>query len=228
VEAALGALERGEWRELGSELEAALEELRLIRELRPPANARASRPERCGYLARRGERWAVVSEPGPFGPLSSKTRAWLAAHALDGFEGDDPAAAVAAGRARLRRLAGDLRFEDAARQRDRLGALEDAVARIEQLSRLRQARLCVLAPARESGFRRAFFVAQGRVAAVRTVPDGAAGRLEVDAGLAEAARAELSFAPEDADDLLVLSGFLRRPGPELRIVSLDAQEILAA
>mgnify|MGYP003404626247 CR=1 FL=1 len=25
-----------------------------------------------------------------------------------------------------------------------------------------------------------------------------------------------------------LSGFLRRPGPELRIVSLDAQEILAA
>ena len=39
VEAALAALERVEWRVLGSELEAALEELRLIRELRPPANA---------------------------------------------------------------------------------------------------------------------------------------------------------------------------------------------
>ena len=34
VEAALGALERVEWRETGSELEAALEEQRLLRELR--------------------------------------------------------------------------------------------------------------------------------------------------------------------------------------------------
>ena len=44
VEAALAALERVEWIELGSELEAALEELRLLRELRPPANARGTRP----------------------------------------------------------------------------------------------------------------------------------------------------------------------------------------
>ncbi len=228
VEAALGALERIEWRELGSELEAALEELRLIRELRPPANARGPRPERYCYLGRRAERWAVVTEPGPLGPLTSKHRARLALRALEGFEGDEPAAALAAGRARLRRLARDLRFEDAARVRDRLEALEDAVARIELLGRLRERRVCVLAPARESGFRRAFFVAQGRIAAVRTVPEGPAGRLEVEAGLAEAARAERSFAPEDADELLVVSGFLRRPGPELRIVSLDPQEILAA
>src|SRR5215208_1459883 len=41
VEAALGALHRIEWRVTGSELEAGLEELRLIRELRPPANARS-------------------------------------------------------------------------------------------------------------------------------------------------------------------------------------------
>jgi DNA polymerase-3 subunit epsilon len=228
VESALGALERVEWRELGSELEAALEELRLIRELRPPANARGPRPERYCYLEQRAERWVVVTEPGPFGPLTSKHRARLALRALDGFEGDEPAAALAAGRARLRRLARDLRFEDAARVRDRLEALEDAVARIEMLGRLRELQVCVLAPARESGFRRAFFVAQGRIAAVRTVPDGPAGRIEVEAGLAEAARAEPSFAPEDADDLLVVSGFLRRPGPELRIVSLDPQEILAA
>jgi DNA polymerase III subunit epsilon len=228
VESALGALERVEWRELGSELEAALEELRLIRELRPPANARGPRPERYCYLEQRAERWVVVTEPGPFGPLTSKHRARLALRALDGFEGDEPAAALAAGRARLRRLARDLRFEDAARVRDRLEALEDAVARIEMLGRLRELQVCVLAPARERGFRRAFFVAQGRIAAVRTVPDGPAGRIEVEAGLAEAARAEPSFAPEDADDLLVVSGFLRRPGPELRIVSLDPQEILAA
>jgi DNA polymerase III subunit epsilon len=228
VEAALGALECVEWRELGSELEAALAELRLIRELRPPANARGPRPDRYCYLARRGERWAAVAEPGPLGPLTSKHRARLALRALDGFEGDDPGAALEAGRARLRRLARDLRFEDAARARDRLEALEDAVARIELLTRLRARRVCVLAPARESGFRRAFFVARGRIAAVRTVPDGPAGRLEVEAGLAEAGRAQPSFAPEDADELLVVSGFLRRPGPELRIVSLDAQEILAA
>src|SRR3990170_3847749 len=55
VEAALGAVERIEWRVLGSELEAALEELRLIRELQPPANARVSRPHRHVYLPRPGD-----------------------------------------------------------------------------------------------------------------------------------------------------------------------------
>src|SRR5207244_10329158 len=54
VEGALSALERIEWRVTGSELEAALEELRLIRELRPPANERSVRPERYVYLRRRG------------------------------------------------------------------------------------------------------------------------------------------------------------------------------
>jgi DNA polymerase-3 subunit epsilon len=228
VEAALGALERVEWRRLGSELEAALEELRLIRELRPPANARAGRPERYVYLARRGDRWAVVSEPGPLGPLRSRSRARLAARALDGFEGDEPAAALPGLRARLRRLARDLRFEDAARLRDRLAALEEVVERLQELDRLRRSTLCLLAPAREQGYRRAFFVAGGRIAAVRTVPSGPGGRLEVEAGLAEAALVEPSFAPEDADELLIVAGFLRRPGPELRIVPLDAAEILAA
>jgi DNA polymerase III subunit epsilon len=228
VEAALGALERVEWRQLGSELEAALEELRLIRELRPPANARVGRPERYAYLARRGERWAVVSEPGGFGPIRSRNRARLVARALDGFGGDDPAEALPPLRAKLRRLARDLRFEDAARVRDRLQALEEAVARFSELDRLRGMSICVLAPAREPGFRRAFFIAGGRLAAVRTVPTGAAGRLEVESGTAEAVLAEPSFAPDHADQLLVVSGFLRRPGPELRVVSLDTTEILAA
>ena len=227
VEAALGALEQVEWRQVGSELEAALEELRLIRELRPPANARVGRPDRYVYLERRGDRWAVVSKSGPFGPLRSKRRAQLAARALDGFEGDEIATALPPLRARLRRLARDLRFEDAARLRDRLSALEDVVERVGELDRLRRSRVCVLAPAREPGFRRALFVAGGRVSA-RTLPSGGAGRLEVEAGLAELALAEPSLTPEDADDLLVVSGFLRRPGPELRIVSLDAADILAA
>ncbi len=79
VEAALGALERVEWRELGSELEASLEELRLIRELRPPANARAVRPDRASYLVRRGGRWVVTATPTRFGPIPSKRRVQLAA-----------------------------------------------------------------------------------------------------------------------------------------------------
>ena len=67
----------------------------------------------------------------------------------------------------------------------------------------------------------------GRVR-VRTVAEGPAGRVEIEAGLAEAALVEPSVAPENADELLVVAGFLRRPGPELRIVSLDAGVILAA
>jgi DNA polymerase-3 subunit epsilon len=227
VEAALGALARVEWRPLGSELEASLEELRLLRELRPPANARTTRPDRAVYLERRGDRWAVVSAPGPLGPLGSKRQAQLAARGLDGFEGDELAGGIAPLRARLRRLSRDLRFEDAARVRDRLAALEEVTARVTELGRLRGARLCILAPAREPGLRCAFFVACGRVVS-RTLVPGPAGRLEVEAGLAEAERREPSFAPEDAYDLLVVSGFLRRPGPELRIVRLDSPEILAA
>jgi DNA polymerase III epsilon subunit family exonuclease len=229
VEAALGALERVEWRVVGSELEAALEELRLIRDLRPPANARAGRPDRYVYLTRRETGWRVVSEPGPLGPLRSKSRARLAARALDGFDGDDPAAALPGLRSKLRRLAGDLRFEDAARLRDRVAALEESTSRIAELERLREMRLCVLAPAVENGFRRAFFVTGGRVSAMRTLPTGA-GRLELRAGLAEAtlAAAAPSFDPKDADDLLVVSSYLRRPAPEIGVVSLGDDEVLAA
>jgi excinuclease UvrABC nuclease subunit len=225
VEAALGALARVEWRELGSEVEAALEELRLIRELRPPANARGGRPQ--SYLRRRGERWVVVAEPTRFGPVASKRRAQLAARALDDFDGEDLAQALPPLRAKLRRLAGDLRFEDAARVRDRVAALEAVVERVDELDRLRAEELCLLAPARAPGFWRAFVVAGGRVRA-RTIPRGAAGRLEVQACLAAAHTAEPSLEPEDAADLLVVSGFLRKPPPELRIVPLRLTDIQAA
>ncbi|HKX48335.1 MAG TPA: exonuclease domain-containing protein [Gaiellaceae bacterium] len=225
VEAALGALARVEWRELGSELEAALEELRLVRELRPPANARGGRPQ--SYLRRRGERWVVGADPTRFGPVASKRRAQLAARALDDYAGEDIAAVLPPLRAKLRRLARDLRFEDAARLRDRVAALEAVVARVEELDRLRSEELCVLAPAREPGFWRAFVVAGGRVAA-RTIPRGAAGRLEIQVCLAAATTSETSLAPEDAADLLVVSGFVRKPRPEVRIVPLRLAEIQAA
>ena len=219
VEAALGALARVEWRELGSELEAALEELRLLRELRPPANARGARPDRHVYLRRRGAAWCVTESPGRYGPLKSRRRAQAAARALGDWDGE-PAAALPELRARLRRLAADLRFEDAARLRDRIGALEDVVAALGDLERLRRLELCLLVPAREEGFQRAYFVANGRIAAARTLLDGQAGRTEAAAGLAAAARAEPSLGPADADELLLIGSFLRRPPPELRVLPL--------
>jgi DNA polymerase III subunit epsilon len=219
VEAALGALERVEWRVLGSELEAALEELRLLRELRPPANARSTRPDRHVYLRRRGAGWCVTDTPGPHGPLKSRGRARLAARALDGWEGQ-PAEALPALRAKLKRLSRDLRFEDAARLRDRIAALTEVAGSLAELERLRALELCLLVPAVEDGFQRAFFVSGGRVAAARTLLAGAAGRVETEAGLAAAARAEASLAPADMDELLLIGSFLRRPPPELRVVPL--------
>src|SRR5207247_2914407 len=79
VEAALLALERIEWRVLGSELEAALEELRLIRELEPPANSRSRKRERGVYLRRRGADFVVPKQPGPLGPNGRRRQAALGA-----------------------------------------------------------------------------------------------------------------------------------------------------
>ena len=226
VEAALGALDRVEWRVLGSELEAALEELRLLRELRPPANARSARPDRYVYLRRRGSGWCATETPGPFGPIKSRRVAATAARALGDWDGE-PAAALPALQARLRRLSSAQRFEDAARLRDRIKALEDVAAALLELERLRALELCLIAPAAQEGFERAFFVCAGRVVAARTLLPGGAGRVELDTGLAaaamsKAAGAEASSAPEDADELLLIGGFLRRPPPELRVVPLAA------
>jgi DNA polymerase III epsilon subunit family exonuclease len=225
VEAALGALDHVEWRETGSELEAALEELRLLRVLRPPANARSTRPDRHLYLRRRGDRWTVTGDPTPFGPLGGRALARRAARALDGHGSDQPAAALPGLRARLRRLAADQRFEDAARLRDRLAALEDAVAALEELERLRALRACVVVPAQESGFVRAYAICAGQVAASRLVPCGSGAATEAAALVADALAARPSSAAEDADELRVVASFLRRPPPELRVAALDVEEI---
>jgi DNA polymerase III epsilon subunit family exonuclease len=229
VEAALAAVERIEWRVLGSELEAALEELRVIREERPPANARSARPDRYLYFARRGERIVVTSKPSPLGPIRSRRRAELAARALQGASEGELVLLASGGplprlRARLQHLSECLRYEDAARLRDRIAALEQVVDDLAELDRLRAARICLVAPAVEEGFRRAFFVSGGRVAAVRTLPRGQAARLELEAGLAEAKAASASIAPEDADELLLVGAFLRRPPPELEVVRFSDLE----
>ena len=53
-----------------TELEAALEELRLIRELQPPANSRGRPQEHGFYLRRRGEEFVVSRKPGPLSQIA--------------------------------------------------------------------------------------------------------------------------------------------------------------
>ncbi|MGH2933774.1 MAG: exonuclease domain-containing protein, partial [Gaiellaceae bacterium] len=181
VEAAVGATERIEWRVLGSELEAALVEQRLIRELRPPANARVSRPDRHVWLRRRGDGVVASSQPTAVGPIRSRRRAQLAARALLAEELERPATAVPRLRRRLASLSNARRFEDAARLRDRLQALEDVCGELDRLTRLRTLERCLLVPAVETGQVRAFFLAGGRIAAERTLPPGGGAHLEIEA-----------------------------------------------
>jgi DNA polymerase III epsilon subunit family exonuclease len=231
VETALLALERIEWRVLGSELEAALEELRLIRELQPPANSRSRRKEHGVYLKRRGEDFVVSKTATRLGPIGSRRRASLAARALALSTPEELDDLLEGGplprlRARLSHLAECLRYEEAGRLRDRIEALDYVVERLNRLEQLRTMELCLVAPAGEQGWRRAFFVCGGEVCAVRPLPPGAGARLEVEAGLAlcRAARehAEDTLTPNQAEDLLLIDGFVRRPPPELAVLPLDA------
>jgi DNA polymerase III epsilon subunit family exonuclease len=236
VEAALLALEHIEWRVLGSELEAALEELVLIRELEPPANARSRRKEHGLYLRRRGEDFIVTKTATRLGPIPSRRRASLAARALASSTNDELDDLLQGGpvrrlRARLSHLAENLRYEEAARLRDRLEALEQVLERLRGLERLRRLELCLIAPAVEPGWQKAFFVCGGGVCAVRSLPPGAGARLEIEAGLAVCraarGRAEDTLTPDQAEDLMLLDGFVRRPPPELALLPLDAGRIAA-
>ncbi len=227
VEAALLALERIEWRVLGSELEAALEELRLIRELGPPANSRSRRKEHGVYLRPRGDELVVTKQPTELGPLTSRRQASLAARAL-AFSTVEERERLLEGaplqrlRERLAHLSESLRYEEAARLRDRLEALERVIDRLRRLAELRELEACLIAPAAEPGWRKAFFVAGGEVRAVRSLPPGAGAQVELAAGAAacspSATREPLT--PEQAEELLLLDGFIRRPPPELSVLPL--------
>jgi DNA polymerase-3 subunit epsilon len=234
VEAALLALARIEWRVLGSELEAALEELRLIRELEPPANSRSRRKQHGLYLKQRGEDFVVTKTPTELGPIASRRRASLAARALASSTPEELDALLAGGplprlRAKLVHLAENLRYEEAARLRDRIEALEHVVERLQRLEHLRRLEVCLVAPAAEPGWSKAFFVCAGSVCARRCLPPGAGATLEIEAGLAlcraACAQAGEMLTPEQAEDLLLLDGFVRRPPPELAVLPLDAQSI---
>ena len=168
------------------------------------------------------------------GPIRSRRRAELAARALHGATEDELGALLAGGplprlRARLRELAEGLRYEDAARLRDRIAALEAVVRELAALERLRAAELCLLAPAARAGLRESRPSSPAGGSPRRASCPPAAGRqLEIEAGVAEARAAPPSLAPEDADELLLLGSFLRRPPPELTVVPLDAARIARA
>ena len=181
------AVERIEWRVLGSELEAALEELRLIRELRPPANARVARPDRYVWLRKRGDGVVrvVAATTGRADPLAPPCAARGACAARGRARAAVARAAAPAPPARGARRRAPLRGRGAA-PRPAAGARA-------RLPRARAARSacarCSAAssrPAAEPGHARAFFVAGGRVAAERTLPPGGGAHLEIEAGLAAA------------------------------------------
>jgi UvrB/uvrC motif len=220
---------------LGSELEAALEELRLIRELEPPANSRSRRREHGVYLKRRGEDLVVTKTATPLGPIGSRRKASLAARALALSTPEELDDLLKGGplprlQARLSHLAESMRYEEAARLRDRIEALEQVLERLRRLERLRGLELCLIAPGIEPSWRKAFFVCGGGVRAVRSLPPGAGARLEIEAGLALCRAAREgggALTPDQAEDLLLLDGFVRRPPPELAVLPLDGARITA-
>jgi DNA polymerase-3 subunit epsilon len=232
VEAALHALDRIEWRVLGSELEAALEELRLIRELQPTANSRSRRKEHGVYLKPRGDDFVVTKTATKLGPIASRRRASLAARALamstteelEALEQPD-GGPLPRLRARLNDLAESLRYEEAARLRDRIEALEQLLTRLRRLRELRELELCVIAPGSEPGTQKAFFICGGEVHSC-SLPR-ATFEIEATLELCRAAheRAADTLTPEQAEDLLLIDGFVRRPPPELTVLPLDAQLI---
>lgn len=233
VEAALGAVERVEWRVCGSELAASLDELRLIRELRPHANARKPQPERYVYLRRRGSEVVVTKLVSAHGPIRKRAHAERAARALgsctdEEFERLAEGAPLPRLRERMLHLSESLRYEEAGRLRDRIASLERVVDHLGRLEELRRLELCLVVPALEPGTREAFFVAAGRITGRRLLPRGRSARLELNAGIATAraaAAAGASHEPDHLDGLLLIGTVLRRPPPELHVFPLDAGAI---
>src|SRR5205823_5805339 len=143
----------------------------------------------------------------PLGPLRSRRRAQLAARLLTPDDLERPARALPPLRRKLASLADARRFEDAARLRDRIEALERVCRELERLARLRRARCCLVVPGTVPGTARGYFVAGGRIAAVRPLPPGPGAHLEVEAGLAAARRALQRDELGDLDELFLLGTF---------------------
>jgi DNA polymerase III epsilon subunit family exonuclease len=235
VETALEAADRIEWRIAGSELAAALEEIKLIRELRPAANARKPQPERYVYLRRRDNEVVVSRLPSAYGPLRKRSHAERAARALGECPEDEydqllEGAPLVRLYEKLADLADCLRYEEAARLRDRITSLEHVIDHLRRLDELRQIKTCILAPALDPGCADILLVWGGRIVARETVSH-ATSRAAIDALLMHATDAETgppSHEPDHLDELLIIGTFVRRPPPELRLLPLNGTQILAS
>src|SRR4029078_13572822 len=116
-------------------------------------------------------------------------------------------------RSRLSHLAESLRYEEAARLRDRIEALEHVVDCLSRLRELRELRACLFAPSTGPGWHTAFFVAGGIVRAVRPLPPGGGALVELEAGLAccSAEPDDEPLTAEQAEELLLVGSLVRRP-----------------
>jgi hypothetical protein len=208
-------VERIEWRVLGSELAAALEEIALIRRLRPPANARTPTPERYVYLHQRGDRVILSRAPSRYGPLRRRADAQRAARALRGCSPEELHELLGGARPdRLRRQVNELvdsgRELDARRLSRQIASLERVAAELARVERLRSLRACLVAPGVEPGTQEAYVVEGGRL----TVH----GDARIEAATGEPA--EIVEA-DRLDELLVFASYLDAPPPELKAARLD-------
>ena len=203
VEAALDDVERIEWRVLGCELAAALEEIALIRRLRPPANRRTPAPERYVYLHQRGSRIVLSRVPSRYGPLRRKADAQRAARALRHCQPDEVGELLAGARPdTLRRkvveLVDERRDLDAQRLSREIASLERLAHELRRIERLRRLDAALRAPSGETYYARHGRVSEGKPPAPR----------ETD--LIEA---------DDLDPLIVFASFLDQRPPELKLAA---------
>jgi hypothetical protein len=103
------------------------------------------------------------------------------------------------------------------------------IERVRRLQQLRTLDCCLVVPAVEPGWRKAFVVRSGLICGVCSLPPGA---VPPDATLSQTARQGAEpIVPEEAEDLLLLGGFIRRPPPELTVfyssVDLYCSELTA-
>jgi DNA polymerase-3 subunit epsilon len=168
----------------------------------------------------------VLAEMGRCGApcQGGETQEEYAVHARayrSAVEGD-PSAVVAALTGRIRALAKDERFEDAAAQRDRLAAFVRTVARLQRLAALTQVPQLVAArPTADLGWEISV-VRHGRLAAAGIVPRGAHPLPYVDALVATAETVLPGVGPlpaATAEEVECVLRWLEQPGT--RLVRLD-------
>jgi DNA polymerase III epsilon subunit family exonuclease len=221
VEAALDEVERIDWHVTGSELAAALEEIRLIRTLRPPANARTPTPESYVYLHRRGSRIVTSRAPSRYGPLRRRAEAQRAARALRGCTAEEfdslPDGLPHALEGKVGELFDAGRDFDAVRLRRQIASLERVIHDLRRLDRLRRLEVCVLAPAVERGAVDAYVVRAGYIAVHRLEAgsDPRAADRHAPVG-----RGNSVVTADNLDALLVIDSVLAAPPPELTVFPL--------